>query len=31
MRAAIPTNIRWGDIDDLDDMHLVDLGPLEMF
>jgi hypothetical protein len=31
---VVPTNIRWGDIDDidnLDDMHLVDLGPLEMF
>ena len=34
---VVPTNIRWGDfddidrLDDIDDMHLVDLGPLEMF
>ena len=34
---VVPTNIRWGDIDDIDhlgdidDMHLVDLGPIEMF
>ena len=32
--AVPPLDIRWGDIDDIDhlnDMHLVDLGPLEMF